>query len=397
MRQGVVILVSPGALDGYPPVQHQARLLADAGYHVEVVTTTIAVGGRNVAFSHPGVHVHTVRRLRTPGLRPAWRVMDFVRTITRLRYRHRHQNLVEIAYDPTGVWYSDIAGFRPRRRVAHFHETIEYVDDLWLFGRLRKAIPTYQLVVTPDPLRADHVRKTLALTKTPMVVPNYPLRPQSPAAPAGSKSDRFEVIYAGALGGDQQIPFIVESIRKWPANADLVLLGKPASPLAQAFAAGAGSQRVRFEGWLPYTQMISRLSQSWLAISLLDPAKLVWQTSLGASNKRYIYMEAGLPQVGDMNPGVRDLLEGHGVGRCLSAFDPQQLASIIAGYEADRDRCRREGHNACRLILSKFNYQLGFKPLLEWLAEGAKAGVGPCAEHSAPCVRQRRGRTENES
>lgn len=366
MSRRVALLVSPGAIDGYPPVQNQARLLANAGYRVEIVTTPIAGNRCEVAFSHPGVHVHVVRRLATPGLRPAIRILDFVRTITILRYRHRGDSLIEIAYDPTGMWYSDISGYRPRRRIAHFHETVEYVDKLWLFGRMRKAIHSYQLVVTPDPMRAEHVRETLGLPHIPMVVPNYPLRPHSPTPPITAKSDRFEVIYAGSFGNDQQILFIARSVRSWPANADLVLLGNPDAPVAKTVNAEVGSQRVRFEGWLPYDLMIERLSRAWLAISLLDPSKLVWRTSLGASNKRYVYMEAGLPQIGDMNPGVRDLLEGQGIGQCLYAFEAPQLAAIVTAYEADRGRCRKEGGDAYRLIRERFNYEEAIRPLLAW-------------------------------
>jgi hypothetical protein len=133
--------------------------------------------------------------------------------------------------------------------------------------------------------------------------------------------------------------------------------------------------RVRVEGWVPFEALVQRLASAWLGISLLDPARLVWRTALGASNKRYLYMQAGLPQIGDMNPGVSDLLEGSDIGRCVTSFSPAEIAAIVRTYEADRNRCLREGERARTLVRERYNYQAGMQPLLAWIDAHVPRGL----------------------
>jgi glycosyltransferase involved in cell wall biosynthesis len=184
--------------------------------------------------------------------------------------------------------------------------------------------------------------------------------------------DHFEVIYCGSVGFDQKLDAIIESVPKWPKNTIFSIIGNDHSAIggqlkAQARRLGV-ENRVRFTGWTAYDQLPQRLAKAQLGISLLDSSFEQWRTSLGASNKRYQYMQAGLPQIGDMNPGVKELLEGRGIGRCVTSYAPDELAAVIAAYAADRERCRTEGQRAQALHVSHYNYQRAFQPVLDWLS-----------------------------
>jgi hypothetical protein len=109
----------------------------------------------------------------------------------------------------------------------------------------------------------------------------------------------------------------------------------------------------------------ARLSEADLAIALLDGSTAQWSTALGASNKRYQFMKAGLPQIGDFNPGVPELIEGNGIGACVTAHDPGQIAALVRAYVTDDRRRRIEGARAFSLHRAEFNYEHAFQRLLD--------------------------------
>ena len=149
------ILISPAPVDGYPPVQHQARLLADAGFRVELITTPLAWSSEGVRFSHAGVSVRQIRVPNPGALSFARRAAAFIAAVTSSRTRLQ-QDLVEIAYEPAGALYSDFAPRCPRLRIAHFHELLQRFDTSWIERRVAKSLRNYQLVVVPDADRAEN-------------------------------------------------------------------------------------------------------------------------------------------------------------------------------------------------------------------------------------------------
>lgn len=377
------ILVSPHPVDGYPPVQHQARLLADAGFHVVLITTPLAWSEAGVCFSQVGVAVHEVANYGTGSLAGARRTAAFVRAISNARLCSGWA-AVEIAYEPAGLLYSDLAPGRPTRRIAHFHECLQAFDTAWLERRVKTAIRGYQLAVVPDADRAHILKDQLNLSELPTIVPNYPLFVGERPPPSWAREGRFEVVYCGSIGRHQQLDLIARSVARWPDHAVFHIIGNASSQMARQISVSAQkagvSERVIFDGWTPYNELPTRLAAAHLGISLLDPSYQQWRTALGASNKRYQYMQAGLPQIGDMNPGVHELVEKQSIGSCLRSFDDEELARIVTEYATNPERCRQEGERAFALHRDRYNYQSAFQPVLEWLAAGGavsrKIGIG---------------------
>ena len=374
MRLPAAILVSPAPVDGYPPVQHQARMLADEGFAVELITVPLSWVGGDVRFAYPGVSVRTQPARGFGTVNAARRLADFTVSVTAARRRHAGSQFIEIAYEPMGMLYSDLAPMRPRLRIAHFHESLARLETAWRERRLRKSIRNYQAVVVPDSDRAKILKEQLALTSSPIVVPNYPMRETRQKIPAAGKraNGSFEIVYCGALGMTQKLDLVIESLTACPDSIVFTMLGNDRSEIAERLKCLASDrrvkERVRFEGWVPYDQLSRRLARYDLGILLLDSSYEQFRTALGASNKRYQYMQAGLPQIGDMNPGISDLLEGQGIGRCLKSFSATELAGIVTDYAKNPEKCAAEGERAYRLHLEKYNYQTAFKPVLEWIS-----------------------------
>lgn len=376
MRPSAFLLLSPGPVDGYPPVQYQARLLADAGYRVELVTLPLRDHHVGAAFVHPGVRVTCLPGwLMRPG-RTVLRIAALVAAVVAARQRLGRKRTVEICYDPIGVWIGDLAPFKPARRVAHFHEMLPN-DGLWIERRLRRTIGRVDLVVVADQERARLTKHKLGLETLPLVVENYPLiSPASPPFDKRTHRGSFTVVYSGSLGLNQKLDTIIRSVPYWPEGVKLTLIGRDDTPIARALHGlvlelGV-ADRVQFTGWMDLPAAEDRMSQADLGIALLDDATQQLRTALGASNKRYQYMKAGLPQIGDFNPGVPELIEGNGIGTCLRAPDPRQIAELVRVYAADPERCASEGARAFDLHMTVYNYQAVFRHFLTIWQDAAK-------------------------
>ncbi|WPY96231.1 glycosyltransferase (plasmid) [Limimaricola variabilis] len=365
MSPTTFILLSPPPVDGYPPVQYQARLLAEAGHRVFLVTSTRRDGETVPDFTSPGVEVRALsaaqyrsRRLTRTGL--------FVARLLEARLR-AGRGAVEICYDPIGGFISDVTPWRPRLRILHLHELLQNFDTLHLEHRLRQTVHGFARVVVPDESRAAHTADVLRLATRPLVIENYPLRVTAPMP--RRDTGRFEVVYCGSLGLNQKLDMLIRSVPLWPETAHLVLIGNDTTPIGRqlhAMVAEAGLQkRVHFLGWMETSAAEQRLADADLAVAIFDDSSEQLRTALGASNKRFQYMKAGLPQIGDMNPGVTELLDGIGV--CLSAHDPEEMAGLVAAYAADPERCRAEGTRAFERHREKYNYEQVFTRLTDWV------------------------------
>jgi glycosyltransferase involved in cell wall biosynthesis len=287
------------------------------------------------------------------------------------RLRADLRTAVEIAYDPIGMIYSDLVPRRPNFRIAHLHEVLQRPDS-FLEKRLLRTIKAYDHLVVADASRAIHTQHVLNLSNSPIVMENYPLLGTChPIKKRSDPAEPFEVIYCGSLGRDQKVDVIIRSVAKWPKQAFLTLIGNTDTPAAHEFQLLARemgvADRIRFAGWLDVAEAEARLLQADLAIALLDTSHEQWRTALGASNKRYQYMKAGLPQIGDQNPGVPDLLENNGIGTCVSEHSTRAIASAVGIYVEDRARCMAEGAQAFELHASRFHYERVFERLLDTL------------------------------
>ncbi len=168
-----------------------------------------------------------------------------------------------------------------------------------------------------------------------------------------TRTDPSRALIEIAAPTRQKLDEIIRSVPSWPQHADLVIIGNDTKPTANSLRHirdDLGLQdRVRFLGWLETADAELRMSQADLGICLLDPKFEQFRTALGASNKRYQFMKAGLPQIGDMNPGVSDLLEG--IGACVSSHAPEQIAELVTAYASDPKRCAEEVQRTCERFL----------------------------------------------
>jgi glycosyltransferase involved in cell wall biosynthesis len=135
------------------------------------------------------------------------------------------------------------------------------------------------------------------------------------------------------------------------------------------------ADRVNFLGWVDLDRVLDRYRRAHLAIALLSTAQTQLLLSVGASNKRYQYMQAGLAQIGDLVLGVPELLRDNGVGRSISEYSEAAIADIVAYYLNHPEERIEAGKRARQLHLERYNYQLVFEPTLRWILDHKGAAV----------------------
>jgi glycosyltransferase involved in cell wall biosynthesis len=179
--------------------------------------------------------------------------------------------------------------------------------------------------------------------------------------------------YLGSIGADQGLTEAARSMRHWPADALLVLIG-PASEsmkhrILEAARAGGAASRVLFLGAHPHNQALALVAGADLGISLVQPNNESWLYSAGAINKRFEYMALGLPQVTNNGPGVSELIESNPCGLCVDARDPEAIGAQVRRLLEDPSQRRLFGTTARTLHLSRFNYEAQFAEVAEWIQQ----------------------------
>jgi len=331
-------------------------------------------GGENaINFSCRGVEVFS---FSTAHHRPLIRRVALVRLIFQLiaeRILRRRHTLLEIAYDPIGIWVSRRAGRRAKLTIHHFHEIL--FDDVSSpyerFARL--SMPKADLITVADPGRAKLMRNVHPKPKRVETVRNYPLKAQAEVAPQ-EKHSGFKVVYFGAFGDSQCLDTIVTSMLWWPKDVSLHLYGKPddeyRKKLLQIADRVGVNDRIFFEGWVEASDLIGVVSKYHIGFSMLKPLNDNWRFSAGASNKRFHLIGAGIPQITDNGEGVMELIELNQVGICVSPNDPRKIAEAVSEYYLDRRRITEDGRRARELIQSSLNQEIEFDKVIR-IAEQA--------------------------
>jgi glycosyltransferase involved in cell wall biosynthesis len=392
-----VLLILRASANQYPATRYQANLLAARGLRVGLVDLD---SGPTPNELDPAVRRWRPHVAWNPKAapRPAW----WRRWGRWLRFRAacrgamaRYRPAAVIAYDTLG------AVFAPpdpghRRTVYHFHELPEVLPGAG-FGpclalkRTREWSRRADLVVFSDAGRARWFAREVGLQRPPKVVMNCPMRllrpPESnlrPTLTGMGLGPGPVVCYLGTVGVNQALPETARSMGLWPPDALFVLIG-PASDetrraiLAAGAAAGAVS-RIAFLGPRPHAEALALAAGADVGLSLIQPNTRNLMFTAGAVNKRFEYMALDLPQVADAGPGVRELIEGNGVGLCADPRSPHDIGRAVSALTQDAETRRRMAEQARRLHLETLNYETQFAEVADWVLAACRRGHEPDGE-----------------
>lgn len=377
-----VLLAQRSSTDFYPPVINQANLLAESGLKV------LLIDGGKGPHGFPMQKLVKVERPMTKssgyGFRLMKRAVGAITFTAAVRGAQRRLcPKVLIAYEPPAILSALSPGRFPGRTIYHLHEHRDLVyrgekkADLQYrltFSRLKKA----EYVITADSHRAGLLIKQagLAEDKT-LTVRNCPRlmkeRPQggvlkkvllsmniNPAAP---------VLFQGSIGESYYISEIIRSVKDWPREAALILIGRVDEECKKrlySVAASAGvRQRVVFLGEIPYHRLFDYTVDAAAGLALVRPENNSFRYCAGAGNKRFEFMACGVPVIANKGPGMKKLVEDTESGICIDPEQPGAISRAVNDILTDAARARYMGQRGREAHLSRFNYETEFAFLRE--------------------------------
>jgi glycosyltransferase involved in cell wall biosynthesis len=366
--------------------------LAEAGLRVGVID--LSADGAEDAL-RPSIYRRRVHRMwnsKQEAPLPIWvrwtNWVRFFRSCHSIIRKSRPR--VVIAYDTLGSIFVK-PDSRRFRTIYHFHE-LTGPEPQESFGPRRARLNAAErsrradLVVFSDAHRARIFQERAGLSALPKVVMNCPRRlekvPSSPLrqhlALNPQPSTRL-VCYLGSVGADQGLVQAAASMKHWPTDALLVLIGPGSdtmkgSILAAAAATPGAAERVIFLGAFPHQEALALAAGADLGISLIQPNNESWLYSAGAINKRFEYMALGLSQVANSGQGVAEIIERNQCGLCADPNSPQEIGAAVSRLLCDQTLLRRMGENGRSLHLERYSYEVQFRPVLEQVARWCAAG-----------------------
>lgn len=365
-----------GNPDGYPPIINSTRLMAQAGFQVDILCRE---HGTEWNTQYPPTA--TVRRLTDRSRRTWTAYLTFVKHV--LRQAHP-EAVVFVGHDMHGLLPARLLATRYRRPlIYHCHDFAINDGRLAWGGRLvaafeRRWARTADLVIVPDAERGEVVSHVLRLRQAPMIVANAPLQPppsskrlQQSLRTMGYPWQRV-VLRQGRVGPGHALEATVRSLPYWQrSDWGLAILGGGdpafATHLHQLAAKLHVEGQVAFLAPVAYDEVAQFTVGADLGHGLYEPAHINNLYIATASNKLMEYMAAGLPLLVSDRPGLRDLVARYDCGVVADESDPESIASAINQLLANPEQARLMGNNGRRAFADVFCYEKQFAPVLFWL------------------------------
>jgi glycosyltransferase involved in cell wall biosynthesis len=357
----------------YPPTLHAAELMAAAGWRVTLLAAPIR-GSRLTMRIDPGV------QLRSIGERPSHVIgrpvyARYLAASARLALSRPH---VVYASDPVaagaGLLAARIAG---ARLIYHEHDSpAAGAIAPWILRLRQAAAKRAELVVLPNADRAAAVGAELGVADKAFTVWNLPTRRELPRLPGGGAGP-LRLYYHGSITPDRLPEAVVAAVQRLGGRARLSIAGYEA-PGARgyvarlvAMGAGAGEPLVEYLGEIPdRDDLLARAAEADLGLGFMPKGSsdLNMRYMVGASNKAFDYMAAGLPLLVSDLPDWRDAFVENGYGRACDAIDAGSVAEAIGWFLDHPDERRAMASRARRRIEQDWNYDAAFAPVLARLA-----------------------------
>lgn len=360
--------------DQYPPIINSTRLLAQAGYRLEILCREY---NRRWNVTYPK-QAQLYRFDNRAG--SSWHeYFAFVRQVLR---RPNHQADLFVGHDMHGFLPARLlASYYHRPLVYHCHDFSEGNRKLPLGSHLvrlfeRRFAQTADLVIVPDHARSLVMVKELRLAKNPLIVANAPMYPakDNGTALAQSLKERGKqynqiLFRQGRIGEGHALENTLRSIPFWASrNWGLVVMG-PGEPnyiesLKQlAYQLGVVDQFVVLPP-IGYDGVSSFTSGATLGHALYEPIHINNVHITTASNKIMEYMAAGLPLLVSNSPGLRSLIDKYQCGLTADESSPESIAVAVNTLFGDQSKAQQMGYAAMAAFEQVFNYRSQYEPAL---------------------------------
>jgi glycosyltransferase involved in cell wall biosynthesis len=372
---------------GYPPLEHSSRILAEAGW--------------DVLFLGTGAH-GADGLLLPPHERITIRQMPFCRAGWRQKAHYVWFCLWSAAWTlwwrPGWLYASDplscpaarmVATLFALRLVYHEHDSPEAAPpNASAFLRLCLAARRWcasraAVCVLPNRERTIPFAESATPRAPVQVVWNCPSRDEIGPGKPRERGEKIWALYHGSIGPERLPMAVIDALAALPDDLCLRVVGYETigylgyMERVVEYAGKLGiAHRIEYRGAIPRrSDMLAICQDCDIGLALVPPASGDYnlQSMTGASNKAFDYMACGLPLVIGNGPDWIRFYGEPGYAISCDPGDAPGLAAALRWYYEHPDRMRAMGERGRQRILSEWNYETQFQPVLDILNDSAEA------------------------
>jgi len=235
--------------------------------------------------------------------------------------------------------------------------------------------------VFPNFKRAKLFKKMAKLQGFPWIVMNAPRRievlPENNLLSLLQKNNfslnSKVVLYQGSITADRFPLEVLESILSWPEDVILLLIGDYCvvnfkRTLKHKIKEYKLEQRVLHIPFVAYEHLFSLTVGAFLGLALFKGEDINLKFLVGASNKIFEYFACGVPPLVLDCSDMRSLFDESWV-YFTKTCSPEDIAKVVNMVYSDPEGHKRKSQLCRRAHLEKFNFEIQFKPVIEYLQE----------------------------
>lgn len=349
--------------------------MALAGWQVVILNAPVA--GYDLTLPpRQGITVRSIAVRPSHAMRP-FQYLQYTLAAARLALTFRPH--VVYASDPLGAGPGLVASrLANSELVYHEHDTPNPGALRSRVQQLRRAAALKaRFVVLPNAERARIAQTELGFRDEQLrIVWNLPCRTELPHLAASSDA-RTILYYHGSITPERVPESVVDAIAQSRHRICLRIMGyeAPGAPgyVARLVELGkcSGEALVEYLGQTPTREgLFAEAARAGIGLALMprDTNDLNLRFMMGASNKAFDYMGAGLALLVSNLPEWVDALVKPGYGRFCDPADSSSIRAQLDWFAENRSECRNMGARGRAKIENDWNYEKAFAPLLESLA-----------------------------
>lgn len=365
----------------YPSLEHSSRILATKGWEVLFLGTG-SFGADALEF--PPHERITVKRMKfCPG---GWRQkLHYGRfALWVLGWALRWRPAWVYASDPLSAPVALMLSYLPGIQVV-YHEHDSPISDSrfrasdfmrWALWTRRQLARRAALCILPNQQRAERFAAEMGNRTRVYCVWNCPRLDEVGPPKPQEKKQGLVVYYHGNISPSYLPPSILKAMTLLPPEVRLCVIGyetigtKGYKRAFQEEVRRLGMEgRVKVLDPLPRCRLLRHAAECDVGLAFI-PKKdedINNAFKLGASNKPFDYLACGLALLVSDLPEWRKMYVEPGYGLACDPEDPESIAKALLWFLEHPAEMRAMGERGRQRILSEWNYEREFLPVLEWL------------------------------
>jgi glycosyltransferase involved in cell wall biosynthesis len=350
--------------------------MAEAGWEVTFLSAPV-VDMTLLLNPHPRIAVYAMPA-RSSYIMGKANYARYVRSTVALALRVRPH--VVYASDPLGALPGLLAARLVGAHLVYHEHDSPAAGTLhpWL-ARLRvRAARAARLVVFPNEERARIAKAELGFTPGRLIIIwNVPRRAELPPL-TPSLEGPLVVYYHGSITPDRLPSAVVEAVRRFHGRIRLRIGGYEApevrnyvSHLVDSGRGPNGESLVEYVGLAPLLgSLLAQATRAHVGLALMPRTTndLNMRNMVGASNKPFDYMAAGLALLVSDQLDWEQMFIAPGLARSCDPTDPVSIAAALSWFLDHPKERRRMAARGREKIEAEWNYDTAFAPVMAELS-----------------------------